>query len=732
MNQSKRRTSLVTLCVVLLATGARGQTSEAPSAVRVAPSRLAVLAAEDRRAPTLGDLATIRAGLRSRDPQAVRIAVRALGRLERPDLIADILPVLEHPLPEIRSEAATAVGQAAHGWSNQTTLPKAPRVGRVSLDEAAAALLAKLVEETDPNVRAVLGETIGRLPYTTSAEVERANQALMDLMARSQLAADRLGVAKGFEANVRLHRSLSPPTETVLDALRALAVRPGAQSRNGAGTVGLPDSGHDARVRRLALEALIAAEAADDPTIRRTASDPDGQVRRLAVRALSNPKLGSSDVAAEVLKAGLVDVFAIVRMETLRSWRLRARAENPDVPRPNDSAASRSDDRDVTHSEDQQSPGLEPPPSLRSQACDAAVRASRDTDPHVALVALDSLADCSALADAVMLLERTVKDPAQMAAARSWHQGAHAIVALAAASPEKAAENLNQFVGSTIWQARMYGARAAATLKDRARLETLARDTDDNVREVALEGLRAVVGHDADAVYIAALERGGNQVLRAAANALSGSQVPEAVPALKAALHRLVVEGRDNSHDARQALAETLKALGVAADPAVPAQILPAASRVDAMDLPRLASARARLAIRGVGSFELMLLGSEAPASVFRFVRLAESGYYNGLTFHRVVPNFVIQGGSPGANEYIGDASFMRDEVGEWPHVRGAVGISTRGRDTGDVQIFVDLVDNPRLDHEYTVFAHVLTGMDVVDAILEGDVIERVDIIDSR
>jgi cyclophilin family peptidyl-prolyl cis-trans isomerase len=723
---------LVTLCVALLATGASGQTSEAPSLVRVAPSRLAILAAEDRRAPTLGDLATIRAGLRSRDPQTLRIAVQALGRLERPDLIADILPVLEHPLPEIRSEAATAVGQAAHGWANQATPPKPLRVGRGSLDEAAAALVARLAEEADPNVRAVLGETIGRLPYTTSAQVERANQALLDLMVRSQLAADRLGVAKGFEAIVRLHRSLSPPTETVLEALRALAMRPGAQTRNGSGTAGLPDAGHDARVRRLALEALIAAEAVDDPTIRRTAGDVDGQVRRLAVRALSNPKLGSSDVAADVLKVGVADGFSMVRMETLRSWRLRARAENPDVPRPNDSAAPRSNDRDVTQAEDQQSPGPEPPPSLRSQACDGAVRASRDPDPHVALVALDSLADCSASADAVMLLERTVKDPSQIAAARSWHRGAHAIVALAAASPEKAAENLNQFVGSTIWQARMYGARAAATLKDRARLETLARDTDDNVREAAIEGLRAVVGRDADAVYIAALERGGNQVVRAAANALAGTHVPEAAPALKAALHRLVVEGRDNSRDARQALAEALKGLGFTADAAVPAQALSASARVDAMDLPRLASARARLAIRGVGSFELMLLASEAPASVYRFVRLAESGYYNGLTFHRVVPNFVIQGGSPGANEYVGDASFMRDEVGEWPHVRGAVGISTRGRDTGDAQIFVDLVDNPRLDHEYTVFAHVLTGMDVVDAILEGDVIERVEIVDGR
>ena len=124
---------------------------------------------------------------------------------------------------------------------------------------------------------------------------------------------------------------------------------------------------------------------------------------------------------------------------------------------------------------------------------------------------------------------------------------------------------------------------------------------------------------------------------------------------------------------------------------------------------------RARITIRGVGTFELALFTAQAPATVLRFARLAESGYYNGLTFHRVVPNFVIQGGSPGANEYIGDAAFMRDEVGAWPHVRGAVGISTRGRDTGDAQIFIDLVDNPRLDHDYTVFAQVLNGIDVVD-----------------
>src|SRR5205823_14020567 len=133
----------------------------------------------------------------------------------------------------------------------------------------------------------------------------------------------------------------------------------------------------------------------------------------------------------------------------------------------------------------------------------------------------------------------------------------------------------------------------------------------------------------------------------------------------------------------------------------------------------------ARVTVREVGAFELALFTSQAPATVLRFARLARAGYYTGLTVHRVVPNFVVQGGSPGANEYIGDASFMRDEVGTWPHVRGAVGISTRGHDTGDAQIFVDLVDNPRLVHVYTAYAQVLNGIDVVVRFFEGDVIER-------
>jgi cyclophilin family peptidyl-prolyl cis-trans isomerase len=129
----------------------------------------------------------------------------------------------------------------------------------------------------------------------------------------------------------------------------------------------------------------------------------------------------------------------------------------------------------------------------------------------------------------------------------------------------------------------------------------------------------------------------------------------------------------------------------------------------------------------GRGYFDIALEVDAAPLTAVRIARRAGEGHYNGLTFHRVAPNFVIQGGSPGANEYSGEPFYMRDEPGL--HVRGTVGISTRGRDTGDAQIFVNTIDSPRLDHIYTVFGTVITGMDVVDGVLEGDVIERVELV---
>jgi cyclophilin family peptidyl-prolyl cis-trans isomerase len=292
-------------------------------------------------------------------------------------------------------------------------------------------------------------------------------------------------------------------------------------------------------------------------------------------------------------------------------------------------------------------------------------------------------------------------------------------------------------------------------------LTRLARDERDNVREAAVAGLTAVAGHDADGLYFDALGRSDYQLVMTAANALIGSpRRVDAVAALVAALARITAAQRDTSRDARLAVLGRIGELGQAADaqaiapyltdfdpkvaeaaaavigkltgrPAPAPQARPRAAAVLALaDIERLRGASAVVRIAARGTFEFTLLPDEAPATVARFVTLARAGYYNGLTFHRVVPAFIVQGGSPAANEYVGDGPFMRDEIGLLPHVRGAASISTRGRDTGDAQIWFNLVDNPRLDHDYTVFGRVVAGAGVLDLILECDAIERLEIVE--
>ncbi len=281
-----------------------------------------------------------------------------MGRLERVDFIADMLPLLEYPLPEVRAEAANAIGQAAQGWAHSVLSERLPKTSPLTLEAAAAELAASLTDESDANVRAVLGETLGRLPYSSGDQIQNAYRILLDLSARSQLAADRLGVAQGFAELIRRHRQLSPPTSEVLESLRGLALGSGTQVRSGTEGPGVSDAGRDARVRRIAMEALIAADSADDVVVRRAAVDPDGQVRRLAMRGLASQRLGPPETAEDVLKAGLADALSMVRLEALRAARTRA---------------TRPESRDLE-------PDVQKGPDLRGRACNSAIRAVNDPE----------------------------------------------------------------------------------------------------------------------------------------------------------------------------------------------------------------------------------------------------------------------------------------------------------------------------------------------------------------
>jgi cyclophilin family peptidyl-prolyl cis-trans isomerase/HEAT repeat protein len=126
------------------------------------------------------------------------------------------------------------------------------------------------------------------------------------------------------------------------------------------------------------------------------------------------------------------------------------------------------------------------------------------------------------------------------------------------------------------------------------------------------------------------------------------------------------------------------------------------------------------------GNFTIELLPEAAPLNVDNFVQLAKRRYFNGIVFHRVVPNFVIQGGDPRGDGNGGPGYQIRCEINEVPYQRGAVGMALSGKDTGGSQWFVTHAPQPHLDGGYTVFGNVVAGMEVVDAIIRGDIIRSI------
>lgn len=134
---------------------------------------------------------------------------------------------------------------------------------------------------------------------------------------------------------------------------------------------------------------------------------------------------------------------------------------------------------------------------------------------------------------------------------------------------------------------------------------------------------------------------------------------------------------------------------------------------------------------KGIMKFELY--DDDAPITVENFKKLIQSGYYNGLAFHRVIPNFVIQGGCPDGTGAGGPGYSIPCETRgvKQIHERGVFSMAHRGPNTGGSQFFIchDRMNTKHLDGVHTCFGKVIDGIEVVDKIIAGDVMEKVIIV---
>ena len=377
--------------------------------------------------------------------------------------------------------------------------------------------------------------------------------------------------------------------------------------------------------------------------------------------------------------------------------------------------------------------------------------ALRDPASQVVVAGLQAIvgkgADAASLAPAVTALVDDVRAP--------WIR-IEALPALVAVDPMAARPRAEAAVSSSSRRFKVAGVSALGTLgtdADLAKLDELLGDADPRVVSTVIDAIatfdaaritaatidkiRASLStHDIAVVVSAASAAGAHgwtpfaPDLAAIYDASPGGAWIEGRMAILGALGQLgdttvlptVTRALDDPE--RVVVVAAADAYLALAGTDVSARI-PLASRVTAETPSARALARAQrskvVLITSRGPIQMRML-PEAPLTAANFVGLVERGFYNGLDFHRVVPDFVAQGGDPRGDGYGGTNTLVREEAGA-QHRRGTLGMATAGKDTGSVQFFINHGWNVHLDGAYTAFAEITTGMDVADRLEIGDVI---------
>jgi len=651
-----------------------------------------ILEMEDRRSAGAGELAGF---LAPSQPLPIRVrAALAAGRIGSPVTTPyDLIGALRDPQPELKRMAVFALGEMD--------------------DTKAAPLLALALEDADPGTRAMAAEALGKLKDTASVP------ALMTHM-------------KDPDVDVAGMTLLALWKIDAKDALPRQVETAAALYESSSGDLRW-------RAAYFLMRAMMGhpEEEIIETALAKTAADPEPLIRSYAARGLGASRSAES-------------TQSLIDLADDADWRVRVNAFNGLKTRRVEAEG------------------------LVKKRWRVYKKALSDKNTGVALAALAALETCGA-ADAASYLTRTLTD-------KRPRFREVAAQALATRDKTAALPAIAPLASDPVWSVRARTAEALAVIPGAQAAELLARlaaDSDPRVRSVAVGSLARTRPEHADELIAAALADEDLFVRVAALEALvpagtppagtpppgppppgppaSGAERERILDALSAGLARART---DTQNDASLAALDALGRMGgdtarAHVESALDNQdylvrrraveILrdvfhvdradklggPAVTRTAADYLEAVARARRRVTATldtAAGVIVVELFPAEAPLTVDNYIRLARDGKLDGLAFHRVVPNFVIQDGDPRGDGNGGPPWQIRCEINLRRYVTGAMGMALSGKDTGGSQYFITHSPQPHLDGGYTIFGQVISGQAAVDAMVQGDAVHRVTI----
>ena len=610
---------------------------------------------------------------------AVRVAaVRAIGRFESPTDVERIVRHIGDPDPQVRREVVHALVMALQ----KAKLPEDARATALAFDALRGRLL---FERGVVEVESAILESLAELALD-----ERQGTELERLLLERVQALPEPAAVRGLEVRYRRHQN-RPVSDAMRAKLRELAVP---------------------RIDRgpylAAIEALRAIGDTDERTLTTasayTCPPPPGppcgwEIRRAAVTTMA----GAFDRFRTALYRRLDDVHYLVRLEAVRAV---ARA----IP--------------------------------STLFCAPIIAALGDDNRHVVLAAIELLhPSCNDRDDALGRLRVYAAELGNASPGRRWNEPAQALLTLVKFAPDEALRIASEVAAHhESWQVRAAAARVAELTRTESLAIALMRDGEPNVRMAALSALAMMSSETRVAAALEALADDDVQLVLTGAEILKQGRLASlASPGLseavygesKAALVRLTARDYEPSRDARIELLARLGETGGTSDVELTflrkylkdTDPLVAAAAADALGvltgtrpppeptrrpLEQPTEDELRTLRKAVGgasavviwlddgsAIAMALRMADAPLTAARFVKLAQAGHYNGQTFHRVVADVHMAGGSPKANDFSGDRRFWPAEISGVSPGAGSVGHWTGTRHTASGQFFIATVSAP-------------------------------------